>query len=183
MSHFFHSLCRQRQEFQRKPKSISAPGSAGSQTPKLLIPFSAEGSALSLPCGATGDFPSLPQCRDRKALSERLRPRRPQTSQGSPPCRGRCLSERGGFSFPPSLCRLWRWWVSQALPHMPGPVAGWHKAGIVHARRPERRANCLSQLGTTICWQPDLCHYITGDSPTCKRISRTCLSSLILEKQ
>lgn len=117
-------------------------------------------------------------CARRRAPS-----RRPHPSQGSPPWRSHRLSEHGGFSFPSSLRHLGRCRVSQALPHMPGPVAGWHKAGIVHARRPERRANCLSQLGATICWQPDLCHYITGDSPTCKRISRTCLSSLILEKQ
>lgn len=171
------------QDFQRAPKSVSTPGSAGCQTPKLPIPFSAEGSEPSLPCGATTNLPSSLCCRDRKALADGHHPRRPPalgcvpTPARAHPLRcGRCVSAAGGFSF--SLRHLFL-----QSSRMPGLVAGWHKACIVHARRPERRSNCLPQLRATICWQPGLCHYITGDSPTCKQISRTCLSSLILEKQ
>lgn len=109
---------------------------------------------------------------------QRHRPQRRLTHPGAgaaAPWRGLFLSLRHLF--------FRRQRVSRACSHMPRLVAGWHKACIVHARRPERRSNCLPWLRATICWQPSLCHYITGDSPTCKQISRTCLSSLILEEQ
>lgn len=86
------------------------------------------------------------------------------------------------FPFPPDLF-LQRRWVSQAHLHMQGLVAGWHKACIVHAGWSERQSDCLPWLGATTWWQSGLCHYITGGSPNCKPISRTCLSSFILKKQ
>lgn len=183
MSHFFHWLCRQRQEFQRKPKIHQRTRKCRKPNTEASDPIFSRGVRAVSALWRDGRFTVIPAVPGQESPGRRAPSPAPPALAGSPPWRGRSLSEHGGFSCPSSLCHLWRWRVSQALPHMPGPVAGWHKAGIVHARRPERRANCLSLLGATICWQPDLCHYITGDSPTCKRISRTCLSSLILEKQ
>lgn len=146
------------------PKPISTPGgSAGSQTPKTSPShFAAEGSELLSPCVATADLPSAPRRPDRKALADRLRPWRPRALPRHLPM---ATSS------------------SEDMPQMPGLVAGWHKACIVRARRPERQSNCLSRLAATICWQRGLCHYITGDSLTCKQIPRTCPSCLILDKQ